>query len=45
MRAVDADREEIFNRGGTIEQLKALCLEQTGLEPPVQPEFQIRKSG
>ena len=45
MRSADADRVEIFNRGGTIEQLKALCLEQTGLEPPVQPEFQLRKTG
>jgi N-methylhydantoinase B len=45
MRSADAGSEEIFNRGGTIEQLKALCLEQTGLEPPVQPVFQLRKTG
>jgi N-methylhydantoinase B len=44
MRAADADRTEIFNRGGTIEQLKALCFEQTGLVPPRAPEFQLRKS-
>ena len=31
---------EIFNRGGTIAELKERCLEETGLEPPAKPEFQ-----
>jgi N-methylhydantoinase B len=31
---------ELFNRGGTIEELKARCLEETHLEPPVDPSFQ-----
>jgi N-methylhydantoinase B len=45
MQITDADRTEIFNRGGTIEELKARCLEQTGLEPPVAPVFQLRQVG
>jgi len=37
-----AQRSEVplFNRGGTIEELKARCLEETHLEPPVDPSFQ-----
>ena len=31
---------ELFNRGGSIEALKARCLEETHLEPPVAPSFQ-----
>ncbi len=31
---------ELFNRGGSIEELKARCLEETHLEPPVDPSFQ-----
>lgn len=30
----------MFDRGGTIEELKARCLKETGLQPPRQPEFQ-----
>ena len=30
---------EVFNRGGTIEELKARCLEETHLPPPVSPSF------
>ena len=31
---------ELFNRGGSIDELKARCLEETHLEPPVDPSFQ-----
>jgi len=30
----------IFNRGGTLEELKARCMAETGLEPPVTPEWE-----
>ena len=30
----------LFDRGGTIDELKARCLKETGLQPPRQPEFQ-----
>ena len=30
----------IFNRGGTLEDLKARCMAETGLEPPVTPEWE-----
>jgi N-methylhydantoinase B len=36
----DRGEVELFNRGGTIEELKARCLEETHLEPPVDPSFQ-----
>jgi N-methylhydantoinase B len=29
----------LFNRGGTIEELKARCKAETGFDPPVQPRF------
>lgn len=29
----------IFNRGGTIEEIKARCLGDTGLEPPTTPQW------
>jgi N-methylhydantoinase B/oxoprolinase/acetone carboxylase alpha subunit len=29
----------LFNFGGTIEEIKALCRRQTGLEPPKTPVF------
>ncbi|MCC7413766.1 MAG: hydantoinase B/oxoprolinase family protein [Gammaproteobacteria bacterium] len=29
----------VFNRGGSIEELKSRCLAETGLEPPAQPVF------
>ena len=31
------NKPEIFNRGGTIEELKARALEETGLDPPQYP--------
>ncbi len=36
-----AARTEILlvDKGGTIEELKARCLEETGFEPPVAPVF------
>lgn len=30
----------VFDRGGTIDELKARCFKETGLQPPRQPEFQ-----
>ena len=45
MRIEDASRKDVFNRGGTVDELKARCLAETGLEPPVQPIFQLRKGG
>jgi len=41
-RRMDSERGpiELFNRGGTIEELKARCLADTSLEPPSQPIFQ-----
>ncbi len=30
----------LFDRGGTLEELKARCLAETGLEPPTPPRFQ-----
>ncbi len=35
---------EVFNRGGTIEEIKARCLEETHLPPPVAPTFRRRAS-
>lgn len=39
---MDKDRGEItiFNRGGTLEEIKARCLEETHIEPPTAPVFQ-----
>ncbi len=37
--AAERDGIKLFDMGGTIEELKARCREETGLEPPVQPEF------
>lgn len=41
-----AERGEIpmFNYGGTIEEIKARCLEETGLEAPITPTFQKAES-
>ena len=38
---MQADRTEIplIDKGGTIEELKARCLEETGFEPPMTPVF------
>jgi N-methylhydantoinase B len=33
---------QIFNFGGSIEEIKARCVEETHLEPPVEPVFQRR---
>ena len=35
---------ELFDFGGTIEEIKSRCLEETGLEPPKQPVFDSRVS-
>ncbi|MEP0202364.1 MAG: hydantoinase B/oxoprolinase family protein [Halioglobus sp.] len=35
---------EVFNRGGTIEELKARSLEETHLPPPVDPSFTQKKT-
>ena len=45
MRAADTGNGELFNRGGSIDELKARCLEETGLEPPSPPKFQQRSMG
>ncbi len=34
-------KTKLFDRGGTIEELKKRCKRETGLEPPKQPEFQL----
>lgn len=41
-----SERGEIplFNHGGTIEEIKARCLEETHLEPPITPSFQNKRS-
>ncbi|TXS92016.1 hydantoinase B/oxoprolinase family protein [Parahaliea maris] len=44
MAEQQGDIEEVFNRGGTIEEIKARCLEETHLEPPVAPTFQRQAS-
>jgi N-methylhydantoinase B len=33
---------ELFNRGGTIEEIKARCFEETHLMPPKSPTFKVR---
>ena len=45
--AAERPEIELFNRGGTIEELKARCKEETGLEPPKTPVFLnwFRKGG
>ena len=40
MRSQRGEDSELFNYGGTIEELKARCKAETGLEPPVSPSFQ-----
>ena len=34
---------ELFNFGGTIEEIKARCKEETHLDPPKQPTFAVQK--
>jgi len=38
------DSEELFNYGGTIEELRARCKEETGMDAPVAPTFQAQKN-
>lgn len=33
---------ELFDHGGSIEEIKSRCFEETGLEPPEQPRFMKR---
>ena len=33
----DRGEVELFNRGGTIDEIKAKAIEETNLEPPVSP--------
>jgi N-methylhydantoinase B len=40
--ANERDDIQIFDKGGTIDELKARCLEETGFEPPEAPRFDIR---
>ncbi len=46
LRAEMAERRgpitEIFNFGGSIEEIKSRCVAETHLEPPVEPVFQRR---
>jgi N-methylhydantoinase B len=44
MRIEAESNKEIFNRGGTIDELKARCLAETGHQPPSAPVFQRRAS-
>jgi N-methylhydantoinase B len=38
--AADRGVKQLFDRGfETIDELKARCKEETGLEPPQQPQF------
>ena len=37
--AENAEPDELFNFGGTIEELRARCEAETGLPPPVAPTF------
>lgn len=39
LRGARSDDQPLFNRGGTIEEIKARCEEETHLPPPVTPQF------
>ncbi|MDP5054713.1 MAG: hydantoinase B/oxoprolinase family protein, partial [Congregibacter sp.] len=39
LRAGRSEDQPLFNRGGTIDEIKARCLEETHLPPPVTPQF------
>lgn len=39
MRAARRDGTALFDRGGTVEELKARCLADTGFEAPSDPKF------
>ena len=45
--AAERGKIELFDRGGTIEELRARCKEETFLEPPKPPVFAkwMKKSG
>ena len=32
-------RETLFNFGGSVEEIRSRCLEETGIEPPKAPDF------
>jgi N-methylhydantoinase B len=38
----DRPPAEMFNRGGTIEELRARCKAETHLDPPVSPTFRSK---
>jgi N-methylhydantoinase B len=37
--ASERGASKLFDRGGSIDELKARCKEETGLEPPERPKF------
>ncbi|EAQ96171.2 hydantoinase B/oxoprolinase family protein [Congregibacter litoralis] len=39
LRSARGDDQPLFNRGGTIEEIKARCEAETHLPPPVAPQF------
>ena len=41
--AEERGETSLFDFGGSIEELKARCLRETGHEPPGQPEFQVQQ--
>jgi N-methylhydantoinase B len=45
MAGLRTGKPGIFNRGGTIEELKSRCLAETGLEPPATPQFRRVRGG
>ncbi|MEM1144837.1 MAG: hydantoinase B/oxoprolinase family protein [Pseudomonadota bacterium] len=44
MRGTRSDTP-LFNRGGSIEDIKSRCLDETGLEAPVDPQFKSAAAG
>ncbi len=43
MRAAE-DEKLLFDRGGSIDELRARCFDETGLQPPAQPVWHSRTS-
>jgi N-methylhydantoinase B len=39
LAARKGEKPALFNRGGTVDELKARCLEETGFAPPQTPRF------
>lgn len=37
------EKNAVFNRGGTVDELKARCLQETGLAPPTTPRFRRQR--